>query len=248
MWNRQRPTAFFVDVIDHSAKQALERFVGRLAVNDSGSVVYRGSQLLVPPREEWKAIVLSCHGAAHRSPQAVWQEVSANVLSVSVGMHAFIVDLCASLQLLKVYTTTQRKLGITKDFVVSTVRSACPDDACRQSLTPSGAPRCTEFHFVLDASSVRSTSLCRVAVSFGSEDQAGCTREVVAMAAEEKGVFSAVLELQRGSAYHYHYVVWQDQSRASVEEERDRAVIPSKKREIVMEEFNVHGKNCIFLQ
>ena len=54
----------------HSPKEALKRFVGRLAINADDKVVYTGTSFLVPAAEDWTCLVLRAHGEPHLRPHA----------------------------------------------------------------------------------------------------------------------------------------------------------------------------------
>ena len=94
-----------------------------------------------------------------------------------------------------------------------------------------------EFHFVLDVGSIKAFCPDRAAVRFS-----GANRDVQ-MQLEEDGIFGAVVMLTPVHCYTYRYVVWHDDEWRR--EEEDREVIPSKKREIIIETFNEYGE-CFF--
>ena len=106
----------------------LEIILGRLQLDNAGVVVYKGTKLNVPAAELWKENVLDVHGALHLSPQQTWQEVHVSVGLAQLCIVVSVIGVTAMrvfLQLGKTYATTDRKLGIPKDFVERTIRSFC---------------------------------------------------------------------------------------------------------------------------
>ena len=73
---------------------------------------------------------------------------------------------------------------------------------------------------------------------FLSDDISAPEHEVV-LQVEEEGVVSAVVEMRRGAAYKYKYRLYR-KSRP-LDEEEDWEVIPSRKRELVLDKFNEPG-------
>ena len=90
----------------------------------------------------------------------------------------------------------------------------------------------SEFHIVVDVTAGSQKPDRAVAVFLPDLE--------VALEAEEDGIFSAILRLSVGSLYSYRYVVWCGDKFAR--ESGTREVIPSKKREIVLDKFNDPGK------
>lgn len=96
----------------------------------------------------------------------------------------------------------------------------------------------TEFHFCLDVAHVSQQPLLTAAklVFVSEEDE----RYEVDMDREEAMVFTAVLHLRQASAYVYCYKLWR--GKLCLEEEKKREVIPSRKRELALDKYDVHRK------
>ena len=151
-------------------------------------------------------------------------------------------------QLGKSYTTTRRRLGITEAFVREAIRSACGNSACeRGAYAPFPAERkssiavesrASEVHFTLDISDVPRPRPSSYSIVFLSDDISAPEHEVV-LQVEEEGVVSAVVEMRRGAAYKYKYRLYRESR--PLDEEEDREVIPSRKRELVLDKFNEPG-------
>ena len=65
----------------HSNKQAFQAFLRPLEVKDDGPhpgtrIYYKGTDLAIPPAEQWDEIVMNAHGNRHFSARTTWQEVS----------------------------------------------------------------------------------------------------------------------------------------------------------------------------
>jgi len=87
----------------------------------------------------------------------------------------------------------------------------------------------TEFHFLLDTGA-RGHKYDRAVILFGETDHQ------VEMVKEEEGVFSAVVEMAVACSYNYTYHVWEGDE--SFKEAAPREVIPSKRREVILDKFN----------
>ena len=59
----------------HTAKQALDRLVARVEVDESGQLAEKSSRKRIPSREEWESIVVNCHKDGHKSPSDTLKEV-----------------------------------------------------------------------------------------------------------------------------------------------------------------------------
>ena len=140
----------------------------------------------------------------------------------------------------KSYTTTKRKLGITEQ-AVGAVLSSCSCDVgsrlprSRTDLRDGKSKEVkSEFHFTLN---VQGSSPDEAAIVFSVNKE-------IPLQKEEHGFFTCVAELSMGCCYSYHYVV----SCGGHRREEDflsgerREVIPSRKREIVLDKFNELGK------
>ena len=65
----------------YSNKQAFQAFLRRLEVKDGAPhpgtrIYYKGTDLAIPPAEQWDEIVMNAHGNRHFSARTTWQEVS----------------------------------------------------------------------------------------------------------------------------------------------------------------------------
>ena len=198
-------------------------------------------------------LVLRAHGDAHLRPHATWQEVSFRSSRSSMSMMTDSLDVV--FQLRKSYTTTKRRLGVTEAFVSETIRSSCGNAACeRGAFAPSLAvhkssvaveSRSSEVHFTLDICDVPRPLPSSYSVVFLTDDPSAPEHEVV-LQVEEEGLMSAVVEMRCGAAYRYKYRLYREGK--PLDEEEDREVFPSRKRELVLENSILPGEwRVVFL-